>query len=89
MPVSGGGMRIKSIQRGVSQLGSGVSSLAITVSAVSTTKAELRKNGEYTNGSYPYEFLGTVILTNATTITATRGAASGMWWVSWELVEYY
>lgn len=89
MPVSGGGMRIKSIQRGITLLTTGVSTLAITVTSVATTKAELKMNGTYTNGAAPSEFLGSVILTNATTITATRGNTTAMWWVSWELVEYY
>lgn len=89
MPISGGGMRIKSIQRGITLLGSGVQSLAIPVSAVATLKSELRKNGEYVNGSAPSEYLGCVLLTNSTTVTATRGNSTAMWWVSWELVEYY
>jgi len=69
----GGGATIKSIQRGV-----------ITISAVNTSKTELRFLGA-SNSSTPLAYIE---LTNSTTITATRGGFNQTNIVSWELTEW-
>ncbi len=74
---------IKSIQRGV------ISAGTVTVSAVNTSKSVLNNLGAYAANvsTNPYDFVGHIVLTNATTITKT--SMYGSMSISWELVEFY
>ena len=78
---------IKSIQRGTITI-SGTSSQTATVTAVDTTKAQLRNLGcdsvQDTAG-----MTIKVVLTNTTTITASRQTVTGANIVAWELTEWY
>ena len=84
------GGSIKSIQRGVITMSSGSSATA-TVSSVDTAKSILHFLGNTTSSSGGSEGLhARLTLTNATTITATRGlSVSDTTAVSWQLVEYF
>ena len=85
-----GGRPIKSIQRGVSGIASGGSSIAVTISAVNTAKSELRYLGSGGANSSGTPIFTTIRLTNSTTLTAesSNGFAYGHS-ISWELTEYY
>lgn len=73
---------IKSIQRGTVTIASGALSGTATITAVDTQKAELRFMGERSTQG------GSIELTNATTITATRTAAPAVTGVlGFEVVE--
>lgn len=77
---------LKSIQRGVISMVGAYSGTA-TITAVDTSKTELRLLG--VSNTTVIADLARVVLTNATTITATRGSNSGTSEVSWELTEFY
>lgn len=77
---------LKSIQRGVISMVGAYSGTA-TITAVDTSKTELRLLG--VSNTTAVADLARVVLTNATTITATRGSNSGTSEVSWELTEFY
>ena len=85
-----GGRAIKSIQRGVSRIASGGSSIAVTISAVNTAKSELRYLGSGGANANGTPIFTTIRLTNSTTLTAesSNGLAYGHS-ISWELTEYY
>lgn len=76
---------IKSIQRGVISVGTTGTGTA-TVTTVDTTKTELRflGCGLTAVGDFPI-----LVLTNATTVTATRQTTGVTTQVSWELTERY
>ena len=84
--------RIKNIQRGTITISGTAGTATATVTSVNTTKAELYYLGENNpnTGSSYYGGIN-IVLTNATTITATRGVPSGSTTqtIGWELVEYY
>ena len=87
----GGGATIKSIQRGVVSIASSAYSGTATITAVDTSKSELR-----TLGGAALDFAGVqqttrIVLTNSTTITATvlSSVYSGeTGYASWELTEW-
>ena len=87
----GGGATIKAIQRGVISIAAGAASGTATITSVDTAKSELR----FLGGS-GYDVSGTVatvprvVLTNATTVTATviNANATGGLSASWELTEW-
>ena len=85
-----GGRPIKSIQRGVSGIAPGGTSIAVTISAVNTAKSELRYLGSGGANSNGNPIFTTIRLTNSTTLTAesSNGNAYGHS-ISWELTEYY
>lgn len=87
----GGGATIKAIQRGVISIAVSGTSATATITAVDTAKSELR----FLGGS-GYDASGTIatvpriVLTNATTVTATvinANPSIGLS-ASWELTEY-
>jgi hypothetical protein len=82
------GGAIKSIQRGKITL-TGVTSNTATITAVDTSKTELRMLGSTYNGVTLADVLTMIELTNSTTITATRAASGSTAVVSWELTEFY
>lgn len=88
---AGGGGGIKSIQRGVITL-SAVGSNTATVTAVNTAKAQLRvlgAPGVHAFDTYLYVSPDAyAVLTNSTTITATRPMNFGTTYLSWELTEW-
>ncbi len=81
------GMTIKSIQRGTIALAGAATTGTATITAVDTTKTELRFLGQSAGGGGD-QHTAWITLTNSTTITATRVTASGTTTVSWELTEY-
>lgn len=85
----GGGVRIKSIQRGTITL-NGVASNTATITAVATTNTELVYLGcSYdTDVADEQQYECRVMLTNATTVTANRGGTSGTAIASFEVIEY-
>lgn len=83
------GRAIKSIQRGTIAISSATSNTA-TITSVDTAKTELRVLGYTVNSAGDQQYVPRVVLTNATTITATRVANDSIsTTVSWELTEYY
>lgn len=84
-----GGSSIKSIQRGVISITSGTSATA-SITSVDTSKTELRCLGGDGLDASGFNNMARIVLTNATTITATVGrtAAGTGTQVSWELTEY-
>lgn len=85
MPINAGAPGIKSIQRGTLTIASNQLSGTATITSVNTAKAQVTYNG--VSNSYNPE--ARLELTNATTLTATRGngdpsAAP----VSYEVIEW-
>lgn len=83
--------RIKNIQRGTITISGSAATATATVTSVTTSKAELYYMGENNpqTGSSYYGGIN-IVLTNATTVTATRTApTSATQTIGWELVEYY
>ena len=78
----------KSVQRGTISMSGAVSTGTSTITAVDTAKAELRSLG-CTSDNTAYTLTAHVVLTNSTTVTATRVAASGVTVAAWELTEVY
>jgi hypothetical protein len=85
-----GGGGIKSIQRGTITMVGAATSGTATISSVTTSKTELRFLGSRSadNGGTSGNGFCTVVLTNATTITATRDLGGISASVSWELTEW-
>ena len=79
----------KSIQRGVLGIAAASFSASAAVAAVNTAKAELRFLGQTSAGTDVTGSRAHVVLTNSTTVTATKSGNSTAAEVSWELVEYY
>lgn len=82
----GGGLKIKSIQRGTITISSGFTATA-TVNAVDLSKAVLFHNGA-TSGSTSSCNTPIIDLTDATTITATRDYDISTGTVNYTLVEF-
>ncbi|MGE3336049.1 MAG: hypothetical protein AB7I36_20625 [Rhodospirillaceae bacterium] len=78
----------KQILRGTITI-SGSGSNTATISVSNTAKCELRYLGSTTNSAGLDVSLIHIVLTNTTTITATRNTTSGAPTVSWELTEFY
>lgn len=86
----GGGATIKGIQRGTIAIGGSATSGTATITAVDTTKTEIRFLGGNGFDSGSSLRIPRLSLTNSTTITATMGATNGpgATTVAWELTEY-
>ena len=85
-----GGRPIKSTQRGVINIPNGSTIATATISAVITSKTQLRMMGGSGLNSGGYLIVPRVELTNSTTITAVCSfVAAGNALVGWELTEYY
>ena len=85
------GSQIKSIQRGTITI-SGATSATATITAVNTSKSELRFLGARTKDDTVNAWgTSTIELTNSTTITARWDSAAfaNTNNVSWELTEFY
>lgn len=78
---------IKSIQRGTITIGASNLTAAATITAVDPSKTELRVLGSSTNQA-GNEVHVRLALTNATTLTLTRGLTGGQIITSWELTEW-
>ena len=85
-----GGSSIKAIQRGVVSITGTNTSATATITSVNTSKTELRWLGSQGAIAQSQGITANIVLSNATTITATRGdGTSGTALnVSWELTEY-
>ncbi len=81
------GMAIKSLQRGTITI-TGTTATA-TITTVDPAKSELRHTGSSSSGGADHPgMLGYLTLTNATTITATRGGGTGTLVIGFELTEW-
>jgi hypothetical protein len=76
---------IKSIQRGVIIIGSGISSQTATITAVNTAKAQCNFLGCYTDTATVAAFL---TLTDSTTVTGNKITSTGNIRVSFEVIEW-
>ncbi len=77
---------VKSLQRGTTTPGAGITTGTVTISSVNTAKAIVISKGIVVNGG-AYDFR--VVLTNATTLTWTTDAtttASSTF--SWQVLEF-
>lgn len=83
------GGAIKSLQRGTLALAGGSVNATTTVTSVDTTKSILTLLGSVTLCTDFASVNADITLTNATTITATRGASTSATTLRWQLVEYY
>src|SRR5882724_7037650 len=75
---TGGGASINSIQQGVITIGSGALSATATISSVNTSRSFLSSVGFGTDSTsgFTADNMAYLTLTNATTLTATRGVNS-------------
>lgn len=83
---------VKSIQRGVISIASSAYSGTATITAVDTSKTELRFLGGSALDPAAVQQTARIVLTNSTTITATVLSAvypGQTGYVSWELTEFY
>lgn len=83
---------VKSVQRGVITIASQKASATATINAVNMSKSELVFTGLMTTSSEGGQSTETnLVLTNATTVTATRGTTSYKTTVEipYQVVEYY
>lgn len=86
------GGAIKSVQRGTITVAGGSTSNTATVTAVDTSKSELRMlgfSGSSTSSGGAEEWAVRIALTNGTTVTATRAANTQSVTVSFELTEFW
>lgn len=81
---------IRSVQRGTIALTAAASNTA-TVTTVDTNKAVLDYLGTLSGDGFGYSarYLIRLVLTNSTTITATRGNATNNMLVAYQLVEFF
>lgn len=79
---------LRSVQRGTIVL-SAVTSNTATIAAVNTTKYRLVMLGWYNAEIQVEDDYTDLALTNATTLTATRGSGSGTSTVSYQIEEYW
>ena len=85
-----GARPIKSTQRGVISIPNGSATATATISAVITSKTQLRTMGGSGLNSGGYLIVPRVELTNSTTITAVCSfVVAGNAQVGWELTEYH
>lgn len=85
----GGGATIKGIQRGTITIATVTASATATITSVAPAKTELRFLGGSGSNSSSAQQIPRIVLTNATTITATLATnSSGATNLSWELTEY-
>lgn len=85
-----GGGSIKSIQRGTVVITSGTSSASASITAVDTSKTELRMLGFSTATIGTTDGFPRINLAATTAVNASRGGASGVdITISWELTERY
>ena len=83
---------IKSIQSGTIGISNGSTSNTLTITSVSTAKSMITLNGSSTaqgNTTYPHARMAYIALTNATTITATRGSGVDDLTLAYQVVEFY
>jgi hypothetical protein len=87
--LTGGGGRVKSIQRGTITIASGAAANTATITAVDTANTVLRWLGHTSTIQQDDNGYARIALTNATTITATRASnPAGDCVVSYEVIEY-
>lgn len=86
--VAGG---VKSVQSGTISIAGGASSGTATISEVNTAKSVVIPAGVRGTGSTSVDdFMHTLTLTNATTVTAQRGGSPAMnVTVRYQVIEYY
>ena len=82
------GRTIKSIQRGTITITDTNSTNTATITAVVTAKTSLQYLGNDSDNSSSANAKLKIVLTNSTTITASRASTTGIAIVSFEVVEY-
>ncbi|OFV69246.1 hypothetical protein ACWI_32900 [Acetobacterium wieringae] len=87
-----GGSNIKSIQNGVSSMGTGVGYIDVTISAIDITKTVvIVTDGYETSGNYPYDGYCKMIAwaINSTTIRIVRGVTNAnVNNINWQVIEF-
>lgn len=78
----------KSVQRGVINIATAATTATATIASVDAAKSELRFLGSSTDNNAVTQ-LAHLTLTNATTVTATRGISTSNSYASFEVVEYF
>ena len=89
--LNGGINVVKSVQRGVSTIENGDSSLDITITAVNVNKAMVNYLGFSASSgdtSSDHRYRGYVRLVDSTTIRISRGRSDGDFTYSWEVIEF-
>jgi hypothetical protein len=79
---------IKSIQRGTISIAGANTSNTATITAVDTAKTMLNWLGHTADGDIGLRVLMQLVLTNSTTVTATRQYNSGATVISFEAIEF-
>lgn len=79
---------IKSIQRGTITIAGSSTSNTATITSVNTAKSIISLLGTASTETSTANVLAHVALTNATTVTATRGGSTGSLVVGYQVVEY-
>jgi hypothetical protein len=86
------GVGIKSIQAGTITINSNTTSNTATISSVSTAKSFVlyggNSGGDSSGGGNPSSDAGHVVLTNATTVTATRLGVGNNMILAYTVVEF-
>ena len=89
--LNGGINVVKSVQRGVSTIENGDSSLDITITAVNVNKAMVNYLGFSASSgdtSSDHRYRGYVRLVDSTTVRISRGRSDGDFTYSWEVIEF-
>jgi len=81
---------IKSIQAGSTAMTTSQASNTSTITGVTTANSGILYNGCITalTGTVQAQFMTAAVLTNATTVTVSRGSASGAMTVYWTVIEF-
>ena len=79
---------IKSIQRGTIVIAAASASNTATITSVNTAKALITMLGAESTDTSVANTMTRLALTNATTVTASRGGTTGSVTVGYQVVEY-
>ena len=82
---------VKSVQRGITTIENGDSSLDITIAPVNIDKAMVNYLGftaDSGDTSSDHRYRGYVRLVNSTTVRISRGRSDGDYTYSWEVIEF-
>lgn len=87
----GGISMVKSVQRGITKIENGDSSLDIDITAVNVNKAMVNYlgfTGDSGDGNSAHRYRGYIRLVNSTTLRIGRGNDGGDYTFSWEVIEF-
>lgn len=84
--------QIKSIQRGTITISSAVTSNTATITAVTMAKSIVVSGGFTVDDTYaagPEEYMVRLVLTNTTTVTASKGVSGTGITIAYQVIEFY